>query len=264
MVIISTRALDVIIHSVSPESILGGGAAAAGAPAAGAAAPGAASAAGAAGAGAASGAGAACATTTGASGAAPACAWAAPPIISNAAAAATKLRLSHFIVIMSIMSSPRSIVLCSECVVVGFAGPYTDDLVHGGDENLAVADLSCAGIGGDRFNDRVHHFGAHGDFDFDLGKEIYGVFRAAIDFRMSLLAPVALDLTDGHALNAKRRQRFAYFVELERLDDSRDEFHSDPLFGLSSGCAAWAARVCPNQESCRFLQWGKPLIRLQD
>jgi hypothetical protein len=51
---------------------------------------------------------------------------------------------------------------------------------------------------------------------------------------MSLLAPVAFDFADGHALNAKRRQRLAHFVELERLDDSRDEFHSDPLFGLSS------------------------------
>src|SRR5258707_6131311 len=106
---------------------------------------------------------------------------------------------------MVIMSSPQSLVLCSECVVIGFAGPYTDDLVHGGDENLAVADLSGSGIGGDRFNDGVHHFGAHRDFDFDLWKENYGVFRAAIDFRMFLFAPVAPYLTDGHSLNAKRR-----------------------------------------------------------
>src|SRR5258706_626088 len=139
---------------------------------------------------------------------------------------------------MFIMSSTRSIVLCSECVVVGFASPYTDDLVYGSDENLAVADLSGSGVGGDRFNDRIHHFGAHGDFDLDLGKEIHGVFRTAIDFRMPLLAPVAFDFANGHPLNAQRRQRLAYFVELERLYDSRDEFHSDPLFGLSSGCAA--------------------------
>src|SRR5258705_895426 len=104
---------------------------------------------------------------------------------------------------MFIMSSPRSIVLCSECVVVGFAGPYTDDLVHGCDENLAVANLSGPGIGGDRFNDRVHHFGAHGGFDFDLWKEIYGAFGAPIDFRMSLFAPIAFDLTDRPALDAK-------------------------------------------------------------
>src|SRR5260370_36083406 len=108
---------------------------------------------------------------------------------------------------MVIMSSPQSIVLCSECVVVGFAGPYTDDLVHGGDEDLAVADLSGSGIGGGRFDDRVHHFGAHGDFDLDFWKEVHGVFRAAIDFRLALLAPAALYFAAGPSLKPHRLPR---------------------------------------------------------
>src|SRR5207244_8046252 len=107
-------------------------------------------------------------------------------------------------------------------------------------EDLAVADLSGSGIDGDGLDDGVRHFGANGDFDLDLGKEIHGIFRAAIDFRVSLLAPIAFDLADGHALDAKRRQRLTHFVELERLDDGRDEFHSDPLWPDFRLCC-WAA-----------------------
>ena len=37
----------------------------------------------------------------------------------------------------------------------------------------------------------------------DLRQEVHGVFGAAIDFRVALLAAVALDLGDGHALHAE-------------------------------------------------------------
>ena len=49
--------------------------------------------------------------------------------------------------------------------------------------------------------------GRDGDLDLDLGQEVHGVFGAAVDFRVALLAPVALDLGHGHALHAEVGQR---------------------------------------------------------
>src|SRR5439155_1003036 len=48
---------------------------------------------------------------------------------------------------------------------------------------------------------------------------------AAIELGVALLAAEALDLGDGDALHPDARQCFAHFVELEWLDDGRDEFH---------------------------------------
>ena len=45
--------------------------------------------------------------------------------------------------------------------------------------------------------DRRHH-----DLDLDLGQEVHGVFGAAIDLGVALLAAEPLDLGDGHARDA--------------------------------------------------------------
>ena len=63
------------------------------------------------------------------------------------------------------------------------------------------------------------------DLDLELGQEAHGVFGAAVDFRVALLAAVALDLGDGQALDADRRQCVAHLVQLERLDDGHNDFH---------------------------------------
>src|SRR4029079_937093 len=119
--------------------------------------------------------------------------------------------------------------LCLKSVVVDFTSPYTDDLVHGGDENLSVADLSGSGVVRDRLDHGFRHLAAARDLDLDFGQEIHRVFRTTVDFGMPFLAPITLHFADGHALDAERRQCFAHFVELERLDDGRDEFHAVPL-----------------------------------
>src|SRR5882672_2503391 len=102
MVIISTSALDVIIHAVSPESILGGAGVAVAAGAVAAASAGAPGAPGAA--------GAAVAAGGAASGAGAPCANAAPLKTISAAAPATNVRPSHFVMLF-IMLSPRMSVL---------------------------------------------------------------------------------------------------------------------------------------------------------
>src|ERR1700758_2205052 len=85
---------------------------------------------------------------------------------------------------------------------VGFAGADADGVIESGDEDLAVADL--AGLGGarDGLDHLVDLIGWAGDLELDLRQEADGVFGAAIDFGMALLAPVALHLGDGQSLNA--------------------------------------------------------------
>ena len=44
---------------------------------------------------------------------------------------------------------------------------------------------------------------AHRDLDLQLRQEAHGIFGAAVDFRVALLAAVAFDLGDGQALHAE-------------------------------------------------------------
>ena len=56
--------------------------------------------------------------------------------------------------------------------------------------------------GGDHI---VGAFVGHGHFDLQLGDEGDGVFRAAIDFLVALLAAIAAHFGHGHAFDAERR-----------------------------------------------------------
>ena len=65
----------------------------------------------------------------------------------------------------------------------------------------------------------------HRRLELHFWQEVDDVFGAAIKSRMAFLADEALDLGDGDALHADRGERFADFVELERLDDRGNQFH---------------------------------------
>src|SRR5262249_31831525 len=108
---------------------------------------------------------------------------------------------------------------------VGLAGADAYRAVDAGDEDLAVADLAGLGRVRDQLDDLVDLIVVDGDIDPDFGQEVHRVFSAAIDFLVALLAAVAFDLGDGHALDARRRERVAHVVELEWLDDGDDQFH---------------------------------------
>jgi hypothetical protein len=47
----------------------------------------------------------------------------------------------------------------------------------------------------------------HDDLDFHLGQEVHGVFAAAVDLGVALLAAEALDLGDGHAFDPDLGER---------------------------------------------------------
>src|SRR5580704_1256165 len=110
----------------------------------------------------------------------------------------------------------------SEGIVVGLAGANAHRMFERSDENLAIADLAGAGRSRDRFDDARGGLGWYRDLDANFWKEIHGVFGAAIDFRVPLLAAVAFDLGHGQATDSEPRDGVTDVIELERLDDGDD------------------------------------------
>src|SRR5215813_8945176 len=129
---------------------------------------------------------------------------------------------------------------------VGFADADADGLIEADDEDLAVADLPRLGGGGDRLDDLVGLVAGNRDLDLEFRQEAHGVFGAAVDFRVALLASVAFDLGDGHPVHANRSQSVADLVELEWLDDGHDDFHGfNPRLGPVPAGAGAGQLSCP-------------------
>ena len=64
-------------------------------------------------------------------------------------------------------------------------------------------------------DDRVGLGVVDGDLDLQLGQEVHGIFGAAVDFGMALLAAIAFDLGHGHAVDVERVQRLTHLFEPE-------------------------------------------------
>src|SRR5690606_15792914 len=107
----------------------------------------------------------------------------------------------------------------------GLAGADADDGVDGHGPDLAVADLVGAGGLDDHVDDVVGVLGVDEDLDPQLGHQVDLVLGAAVDLGVALLAAVAAGLADGHALDPEGLQGLLDLVQLERLDDGRDELH---------------------------------------
>src|SRR5690349_14997340 len=118
-----------------------------------------------------------------------------------------------------------NVAVVLECIGIGFAGTYADDLIEVVDKDLAVTDLAAIGRMRDRFDDALGKIVGHRDLELDLGQEIDHILRAAIQLGMALLPAETLDLGNGDALHADFGERFAHIVELERLDDGHHHFH---------------------------------------
>src|SRR5215510_5661577 len=105
-------------------------------------------------------------------------------------------------------------------------------MVEVDDEDLAVADLSGLGSGGDGVDGLVDLIGGDSDLDLDLGQEAHGIFGAAIDFRMAFLPAIPLDFRHRETVNADGGQGVTDFFQLEWLDDRHNNFHgSYPRLG---------------------------------
>src|SRR5580700_388282 len=137
---------------------------------------------------------------------------------------------------------------------IGLAGTDPHGVIEAEHENLAVADLSGLRRGRDGLDDLVHLIGSAGDFDLDFRQKAHGIFSAAINLGVALLAAVALHFGHREPLDANLGQRIADLIELEWLDDSHDYFHLLPL--LSSRALHRAAGgSATNQAPCQFWNW---------
>src|SRR5438132_8648521 len=117
-------------------------------------------------------------------------------------------------------------------------------MVEVDDEDLAVADLSGFGSRGDGVDGLVDLIGGNSDLDLDLGQEAHGVFGAAIDFRVTLLAAITFDFRHRETVNANGGQGVPDFFELEWLDDRHNNFHgSYPRLGPVQTDRAFSTEV---------------------
>src|SRR3954447_17043452 len=130
---------------------------------------------------------------------------------ANAINTATELRAPARANIRLIIISPRSLDFL-ERVVVGLTGADAHGAIEVVNKDFSVADLPGFGSAADRGHDLVGDAVLDADLDLELGQEVHGVFGAAIDFSVALLPAEALDLGDGHAVDAERGQRVADFV----------------------------------------------------
>ena len=89
--------------------------------------------------------------------------------------------------------------------------------LDGRDPHLAVADLAGARRLDDRLHDRVGLGVVDEHLDAHLRDEVDLVLGAAVHLGVAALAPEALDLGDGEALDAVRLQRILHVVERNGL-----------------------------------------------
>src|SRR6267378_707554 len=105
------------------------------------------------------------------------------------------------------------------------SGPYPQGLLHGRDEDLAVAH----GAGPGRMLEGPHHPGdqlvRHHQLDFHFRHQVHLILGAAIHLGVSLLAAHSLHLAEGEAGHPGIDQSFLHRVDLEGLDDGLDLFH---------------------------------------
>src|SRR6478735_1786974 len=110
-------------------------------------------------------------------------------------------------------------------VDIAFAGADADGLLEGTDEDFAVADLAGAGSRRNRLDRAVDEIACDRHFDFQLRQEAHGIFGAAVDFGVALLAAVAFDLGYRQTVHADGGEGVAHLVQFERLYDRHYYFH---------------------------------------
>jgi NADH-quinone oxidoreductase subunit B len=94
-----------------------------------------------------------------------------------------------------------------------------NSFVNGGDENLAIPNLSGARCRDDRLHGFVQQFIRDHGLNLDFRQKIDGVFASAIELCVAFLTPVPAGFQDGHTLDANGEQGLFDCVQLRWLDD---------------------------------------------
>ena len=111
------------------------------------------------------------------------------------------------------------------CFFASFSGSNTSDIINGADENLPVSNFTGFGSVDDGIDSGGNLTVRQNNFDLDLREKIDGIFAAAIDFRVALLAAETFHFTHGHSFNSNTSESFFDVFELKRFDNSLDFLH---------------------------------------
>ena len=112
-----------------------------------------------------------------------------------------------------------------EGIAIAFACSDAHRVIDRCHEDLPVADLAGSRGFRDGLDGLVRDFVRDGHLNSNLGHEINLIFGAPVDLRVALLAAIAYDLGDGHAVDPGARERLSHRSELEWLDDGCNELH---------------------------------------
>src|SRR5690606_7865888 len=137
-----------------------------------------------------------------------------------AIAAQTPAPSAHLFNVLIVILLPRS-----ERLVAGLARADSARGLEIGNEDLAVADRARRSRADDRLDRLLDERVRHGRLDLGFRHEVHRVFRSSVQLGMAFLPPESLHLRHREALNARLAQCLADVLELERLDDRRNQFH---------------------------------------
>ena len=129
---------------------------------------------------------------------------------------------------VAVIESVAEVGYCSvDCDSRGasFAGADADGFFDIRKENFSVSDLASVGAFDDGLCNDFCLLVIDDDFDFNLWKEIDGVFGTPVDFGMALLTSEAFDFGNSHSLDSDLCEGLFDFFKLEWFNDSFDFFH---------------------------------------
>src|SRR3546814_4147384 len=105
----------------------------------------------------------------------------------------------------------------SQRIRIGLAGADAHRLQHVEHKDLAVTDAAGAGRVLQSFHDRRHQIVGNHHLDLHLRQEVHSVFGAPLDFRLPLLPPEALDLTNRQPLDSRSEEHTSELQSLMRI-----------------------------------------------
>ena len=110
-----------------------------------------------------------------------------------------------------------------------FAGSDTHGVFNLGHKNFAVTDFSGFGFFQYCFHRALGAIVRDHNFEFNLRKKIYRIFRAAINFAVPLLPAKSFYLAQSHSFNACGDQGFSDWLGFEWFNYGLDFLHRGKL-----------------------------------
>src|ERR1700677_2896634 len=141
------------------------------------------------------------------------------------------------------------------CTRVPLAGPDPHDLRQCEHKDFSVAHLSRVRRLLDRLYQRLQHGIGYRDFYFCLRNELDDVFGAAVDLRMTTLPSESSHLGHGDPLHADVADGLAHLVQLEGVGEGGHDVHGMPFAAMLPSRAPTRSTATsePRSRACRTL-----------